>query len=232
VTWLQPYPDTLLEQIADRLPGPEERQQARETVELAFVAGLALLPPRQAATLVLRDVLGFSAAEVATMLDTTQTAIKGSLQRARASLDRHRPAGDRNRTPPQGSAQERNVARRFAEAFTADDIQSVVALLTDDAWLAMPPAPHRYDGTAAIAAFLRASAAWRRGRHVRLTETRANTQPAFGCYLTEFAEPVAHTTGLIVLTLQDDRIRAITRSLTTTCRAASDSPTDSQVAQP
>lgn len=213
VTWLQPYPDTLPEQIADRVPGPEERQQTRETVELAFIAGLALLPPRQAATLVLRDVLGFSTAEVATMLDTTQIAIKGSLQRARTSLDQYRPAGDRDRTPPEGSAQERTVARRFAEALAADDIGGVVALLTDDAWLAMPPAPHRYDGTAAIDAFLRASAAWRRGRHLRLTPTRANTQPAFGCYLADPAEPVAHPTGLIVLTLQDDRISAITRFL-------------------
>ncbi len=213
VTWLQPYPDTLLEQIADSAPGPEERQQDRETVELAFVAGLALLPPRQAATLVLRDVLGFSPVEVATMLDTTPTAIKGSLQRARASLALHHPASDRDRTPPMGSAQERNVAQRFADAFSADDIHGVVALLTDEAWLAMPPAPHRYGGKPAIAAFLRESAAWRRGRHVCLTPTRANTQPAFGCYLTHRAEPVAHPTGLIVLTLQDDRIRAITRFL-------------------
>ena len=211
-TWLQPYPDTLLEGIADIAPGPEARYQSREAVELAFIVGLQRLPPRQAATLVLRDVLGYSAAEVATMLDTSQTAIKGALQRARASLDQ-RCAPDRERKPLPGSTQEQDLARRFVEAFTADDIDGVVALLTDDAWLAMPPAPHEYHGAAAIAAFLRASAAWRAGRQLRLVATRANTQPAFGCHVTDLEEQSAHPAGLIVLTLDDDRIGAVTRFL-------------------
>jgi len=102
---------------------------------------------------------------------------------------------------------------RFADAFTADDIDGVVALLTDHAWLAMPPAPHEYHGGAAIASFLRASTDWRRGRHFRLVPTRANTQPAFGCYLPDLDAPVANFAGLLVLSLGDDRIRAITRFL-------------------
>ena len=181
-------------------------------MELAFVSALQQLPPRQAATLVLRDVLGYSAAEVATMLDTTQTAIKGTLQRARASVDQARRTAESMHAPPAaGSAQERTVSRRFAEAFTANDVDGVVALLADHARLTMPPAPHEYHGVAAIAAFLRAAASWRRGRHLRLVSTRANNQPAFGCYLTGVADAIAHPAGLIVLTLEDNQIRAITR---------------------
>jgi RNA polymerase sigma-70 factor (TIGR02960 family) len=214
VTWLQPYPDTLLEQIADSAPGPEARYQTREAVELAFVEALQHLPPRQAATLVLRDVLGFSTAEVAVMLNASETAVKGAVQRARAALGQQGPARDRNRGRP-GLAQEREVSRRFADAFVADDIDGIVALLTDDAWLAMPPAPHQYRGAAAIAGFLHASATWRSGRRFRLVATRANTQPAYGCYLADPNSPLAHPAGLIVLTLNGDRISALTRFLDT-----------------
>jgi len=212
-TWLQPYPDRLLEQIADRAPGPEARYQATEAVELAFIAALSQLPPRQTATLVLRDVLGYSTAEVATMLDTSETAIKGSLQRARASLSERRATPGGRRPPPRGSTLELEVTQRFAEALTADDIGGVIALLTDDAWLAMPPAPHEYHGAEAIAGFLRASATWRGGRDLRVVPTRANTQPAFGCYITRADEPSGDPAGLIVLTLEHDRVRAITRFL-------------------
>ncbi|MGP4026280.1 sigma-70 family RNA polymerase sigma factor [Actinomadura sp. 3N407] len=209
VTWLQPYPDALLDQVSDSGPGPEARYQSREAVELAFVAALQRLPPRQTATLVLRDVLGYSTAEVAQMLDTTEIAVKGFLQRARAGLGQRRGSA----SPRPGSAQERDLVRRFAEAFTADDIDGVVALLTDDAWLAMPPAPHEYHGPAAIAAFLRAGANWRGGRRFRLVPTRVNTQPAFGCYLPDVSEPVAYPAGLIVLTPGPGRILAVTRFL-------------------
>ena len=213
ITWLQPYPDTLLEQVADQAPGPEARYQKREATELAFVAGLQRLPPRQAATLLLRDVLGYTGAEVAAMLGTSQTAIKGALQRARSSLDQHLAKVNRGARPIPGSAQERELARRFADAFTADDIDGVLALLTDDAWLAMPPAPHEYQGPAAIAAFLRASATWRRPRRLELVPTRANTQPAFGCFLTVAEDAIPHPAGMLVLTLRADRISAITRFL-------------------
>jgi RNA polymerase sigma-70 factor (TIGR02960 family) len=207
ITWLQPYPDTLLEAIADPTPGPEARYQATEAVELAFVAGLQRMPPRQAAALVLRDVLGFATDEVAGMLGTSHTAVKGALQRARAALDRAR-AGQ---PPRPGSATEHDLARRFADAYLAADLARIVALLTDDAWLSMPPAPHEYHGPEAIAAFLRASFAYRGDRRVHLLPTHANTQPAFGSYLTNPAEPVATPTGLLVLTMAGDRIQAITR---------------------
>jgi RNA polymerase sigma-70 factor (TIGR02960 family) len=207
VTWLQPYPDDLLVGIADAAPGPEARYQTTEAVELAFVAGLQRMPPRQAAAVVLRDVLGFATDEVAGMLGTSHTAVKGALQRGRAALDRAR-AG---RAPRPASATEHDLARRFADAFVAADVTRLVALLTDDAWLSMPPAPHQYHGVDAIAAFLRASFAYRGDRRVRLLPTRANTQPAFGSFLMEAADPVASPAGLFVLTMAGDRIEAITR---------------------
>jgi RNA polymerase sigma-70 factor (ECF subfamily) len=212
-TWLQPYPDVLLEGIADTSPGPAARYQAREAIELAFVAGLQHLPPRQRAALVLRDVLGFHTAEVAAMLDSSEASVKGALRRARATLDERRPTVDRQRTPLPRSARERELTRRFADAFQADDIDGLVGLLTGDAWLTMPPAPHEYQGAAAIASFLRASAAWRGGRRFRLVPTRANTQPAFGCYLGDARAPTSQAAGLIVLTLDGGRISAITRFL-------------------
>jgi RNA polymerase sigma-70 factor (ECF subfamily) len=186
ITWLQPYPD------------PEVRYGVQESVELAFVAGLQKLPPRQAAALVLRDVLGYTTAETAALLETTETAVKGSLQRARASL----PA-----TANAASPDERSLAQRFAEAFVAGDIPALLALLTDDAWLAMPPAPHVYRGHAAIKGFLEVSDAWRDQRKPTLVPTRANGQPAFGYYLD--AEPA----GMFVLTVGKDAIRGVTRFL-------------------
>jgi RNA polymerase sigma-70 factor (TIGR02960 family) len=214
-TWLQPYPDVLLEGIADTSPGPAARYQAREAIELAFVAGLQQLPPRQRAALVLRDVLGFHTAEVAAMLDSSEASVKGALQRARATLDQRRPTAAHQRTPLPRSARERELTRRFADAFQADDIDSLIGLLTDDAWLTMPPAPHQYQGAAVIASFLRTSAAWRNGRRFRLVPTRANTQPAFGCYLNHARAPIAQAAGLIVLTLDGEQISAITRFLDT-----------------
>jgi RNA polymerase sigma-70 factor (ECF subfamily) len=157
---------------------------------------------------VLRDVLGYPTAEVAAMLDSTEASVKGALRRARATLDERRPGTDRP-----GPAAEGELARRFAAAFEADDIDGVVAVLTDDAWLTMPPAPHEYQGAVAIAAFLGTSAAWHGARRFRLVPTRANTQPAFGCYLGVPGEPAAEAAGLIVLTPAGDRISAITRFL-------------------
>jgi len=209
IPWLQPYPDALLEHMPHQDSGPEARYTAREAVELTFIAALQYLRPRQAAALVLADVLGYSLVEVASMLDTTSAAVKGLLQRARTSLNQHRDDA-RIAPPAAGSAQERQLVRRFAEAFTADDIDTLITLLTDDAWLAMPPATHKYHGVAAIASFLRASATWRAGRRILLRPTRANGQPAFSCHL---ADAVERPAGVLVLTLDGDRIRRMTRFL-------------------
>jgi RNA polymerase sigma-70 factor (ECF subfamily) len=212
ITWLQPYPDTLLAQIAETAPGPAEQYDAKETVRLAFISGLQRLSPRQSAVLVLRDVLGYPLAEAAAMLEITETVAKGALQRARAALDRHIHDG---RAPAPTSAQEHDLGQRFAESLTDDDIDGVVALLTDRAWLAMPPAPHEYHGAAAISAFLGAFAAWRGDRHIRLVPTRANRQPAFGCYIDRPGEQTADAAGIFVLTLSGDRISGMTFFLET-----------------
>ena len=166
VTWLQPYPDT-----------PSRAPERRETIELAFITALQTLPPRQTAALVLCDVLDFRLTEVADLLGTGETAVKGPLQRARAALT--------TRTAPESATPEveDRLAQRFAAAYASEDVPGAVELLTDKAWLAIPPAPHVYVGRVAVAEFLRASLAWPGRGHVHLEETRANQQPAYGVYL-------------------------------------------------
>ncbi len=207
--WLEPYPDVLIEGIADQAPGPEARYEANETIALAFVAGLQHLPPQQRAVLVLRDVLGFQAAEVADMLDSTEAAVNSLLRRARTALDTRLPAAGRERAPLPNSRSEREVVGRFANAVEAGDVETVVALLTDDAWLRMPPQPYEYKGAAAIGRFLNDREAYR-GAPLRLVPTRANGQPAFGCYFPAPHTNIARPYGLLVLTLAGNGIAEIT----------------------
>jgi len=207
--WLEPYPDVLLEGLADTNPGPEARYETRESVGLAFMAALQHLPPRQRAAVVLRDVLGFHTVEVAEMLESSEASVKGALQRARTTIDERIPPGAREHAPLPRSARERELVSRFADAVERGDTPSIVSMLTEDAWLTMPPEPYEYQGGQAIATFLQDRAA-RRGAHLRLVPTRANGQPAFGCYLPDAQAPIARAYGLMVLTLSDDSISAIT----------------------
>jgi RNA polymerase sigma-70 factor (ECF subfamily) len=208
--WLEPYPDVMLEGIADAAPGPEARYETKEAIALAFVTGLQHLPPRQRAVLVLRDVLGFQAAEVATMLDSSEASVNSALQRARGTLDARLPAR-RERAPLPRSTRERELLARFAEAFENGDVDGVVALLTDDALLTMPPQPLEYQGHDSIAAFLADRFATHAGRRVRLVPTRANCQPAFGHYIEDAHAPIGRSFGVLVLTLEGDRIAGLTR---------------------
>ena len=208
--WLEPYPDTLLGDLPDAAPGPEARYEARESVSLAFVTALQHLPPRQRAVLVLRDVLGFRAAETAAILGCTVDAANNLLKRARATSASHLPPGGRDRAPLPGSAREQQIMARFADAFEHGDVPAIVALLTDDAWLTMPPLPFEYQGRDPIGHFYE-TIVFRHGtRRARLIPTRANGQPAFGRYLRDPHAPVAHAHGLIVLTLAGMRISAVT----------------------
>jgi hypothetical protein len=165
------------------------------------------MPPLQRAALVLRDVLGFSAGESASILDTTEASVKGALQRARAALAQ-RPI-DPSRAPAPDSPQERELVGRFAEAFARGDTEAVVALLTDDAWVTMPPYPFEYQGKEAITPFLEDRARLR-GAPLRLLPTRANGQPAFGTYFDDPHAPIARPFSFLVLTLEGDQISAIT----------------------
>jgi RNA polymerase sigma-70 factor (TIGR02960 family) len=208
--WLEPYPDALLGDLPDVAPGPEARYEARESVSLAFVTALQHLPPRQRAALILRDVLGFHAAETAAILDCTVDAANNLLKRARATVAGHLPPGGRDEAPLPGSAREHRITARFADAFERGDVQAIVALLTDDAWLTMPPLPFEYHGRDTVGHFLDAVSFRQGARQSRLIPTRANGQPAYGRYLRDPHTPISHAHGLIVLTLVGDRVSGIT----------------------
>jgi RNA polymerase sigma-70 factor (TIGR02960 family) len=209
--WLQPYPDALLDGLPDAALGPDVVYEAKETIALAFVAAVQRLPPRQRAVLLLRDALGFRAPEVASMLESSEASVNSALQRARATMTAVLPARDRERAALPRSVRERELAERFAAAYAGDDVDGVVALLTQDAWFTMPPADLEYQGAAAIASFLTGSARYRDGRRFTLIPTRANGQPAFGCYVPDEHSRISHQAGILVLTIDGDRIAAITR---------------------
>jgi RNA polymerase sigma-70 factor (TIGR02960 family) len=208
VPWLEPYPDLLLQELPDDAPGPQARYEAREAISLAFVTALQVLPPRQRAALILRDVLGFPTSEAAQMLQTSEQSVASAVKRARAALARELPPGHQAAAPPRSPAEQRLVVQ-LTQAFEAADVAGVVALLTEDAWLTMPPLPLEYQGRDLAARFL--TMAFRRGRKYRLIATRANGQPAFGVYMSDPHAPVLHAIGLIVLTLAGDQISMITR---------------------
>ncbi|EWM18847.1 RNA polymerase sigma-70 factor [Kutzneria sp. 744] len=201
VVWLQPCPDTLL----DTPLGPEARYEQTESISLAFVTALQALPPRQVAVLVLRDVLGFPAAEVAAMLDSTVDSVTSALKRARVTLPR-RPAAD-HQPPTPGSAAEGAVVAKFVRAWESADLDALVELLTDDVFISMPPIPLEYEGREPAARFC--ASVFRAGRRFDLVPTRANGQPAFGAYL-RASNGISHGTSLYVLTLAGARISAMT----------------------
>ncbi len=206
--WLQPFPDQLLEGAIDRSLGPEARYEQSEAISLAFVTTLQLLPPRQLAVLILRDVLGFHASEVADMLEVTVQSVNSALKRARASLQRRQPAAGHQPPPVAGSPAEDAIVAMFARAWESADLEALVALLTDDVFIAMPPEPFGYEGRDNVARY------WGRqfgaGRMFDLVPTRANGQPAFGAYL-RVPAGIRHAAGFYVLTLAGDRICAMTR---------------------
>jgi len=212
-TWLEPFPDMLLAELPDSSPGPEARYEERESISLAFVTALQHLPPRQRATLVLRDVLGYRAAETADLLGCSLDSVNSSLRRARAGLAALVPTGGFNQMPLPGSAAEREMLARFTDAFETGDVDALIAMLTDDTWLTMPPWPQAFRGRAA-AALLLSVLVFRGGtRRFRLVATRANGQPAFWCYTTDAQDPIPRAQGMIVLTLARDHIAAVARFL-------------------
>ncbi|WP_404829298.1 sigma-70 family RNA polymerase sigma factor [Streptomyces albicerus] len=208
VVWLQPFPDALIGGAIGMPLGPEARYEQTESISLAFVTALQVLPPRQLAVLILRDVLGFPANEVADMLDSSVESVKSALKRARAGLQRRPPpTAEREPAPACDSPAEDALVARFVRAWESADVDALVALLTDDVFMSMPPMPFEYQGPDIVARFC--ASIFGAGRRFDLVPTRANGQPAFGAYL-RAPTGVRHGTGLIVLTLTGDRICAMT----------------------
>jgi RNA polymerase sigma-70 factor (TIGR02960 family) len=209
VAWLEPLPGSVLGGAIDAPLGPEARYEQTESISLAFVTALQLLPPRQLAVLILRDVLGFHANEVADMLDTSVESVKSALKRARAGLQHRRPTTDTREPPPASdSPSEDAIVAKFVRAWESADLDALVALLTDDVFMSMPPMPLEYQGRDVVARFC--ASIFRAGRRFELVPTRANGQPAFGAYL-RAPNGIRHGTGFYVLTLTGDRICAMTR---------------------
>ena len=208
VTWLEPLPDARFDGALGTL-GPEARYEQTESISLAFVTALQVLPPRQVAVLILRDVLGFRAAEVADLLDTSVQSVDSALKRARANLRRRRlPAEDEGPPPAPHSPAEDAIVSRFVSAWESADVAALVTLLTHDVFASMPPMPFEYEGRDPVARFC--DRIFDAGRRFDLVPTRANVQPAFGAYL-RTPTGASLGVGLIVLTLAGGRICAMTR---------------------
>ncbi|WP_246485967.1 sigma-70 family RNA polymerase sigma factor [Kribbella qitaiheensis] len=203
IVWLEPYPDVLLDGAHD----PEARYEQREAISLAFVTALQVLPARQRAVLILREVLGYRASEVADMLDSSVESVNSALKRARTGLQRDLPPKDS--APAPDSPAEQALVEKFVRAYQASDVEALVALLTEDVRVSMPPVPLEYHGREAVAGFY--AAVIRPDRRYDLVATRANGQPAFGTYLRTPADGIRHGTGLLVLTLFGDQVSAVTR---------------------
>jgi RNA polymerase sigma-70 factor (TIGR02960 family) len=209
--WLEPYPDVLLDNLVDQAPGPEARYETTEAISLAFITALQLLPPRQRAVLVLRDVLGYRAGEVAQMLDATQESVQSALKRARATVDNYLADSGSSRRPARqpDTATEHQVVARLTDALERADLEALLGLLVADVRLSMPPAMLEYQGVD-MARRVFTAATLRPGRSYRSVPTRANAQPALGMYLADPHADVYRAYALLVVTIVSHRITAIT----------------------
>jgi RNA polymerase sigma-70 factor (ECF subfamily) len=207
VPWLEPFPDTNLEGIADAAPNPEARFSIRESVQLAFVAAIQQLPPRQRAALMLCDVLGWASVEAATLLGSSTASINSALQRARETLSQHyshrRPPLESQPTP----AQEQLLGR-YMHAWEGHDVDSFVALLSKDASAVMPPWLQWFSGRDVIGSFF--GAAWKTCGGLHLVPTAANGQPAFAVYEFSAVDKRWNAHAIHVLTMEDEVISKMT----------------------
>jgi RNA polymerase sigma-70 factor (TIGR02960 family) len=208
VPWLEPLFDAQLAGATELALGPEARYEQSESISLAFITALQLLPPRQLAVLILRDVLGYHAHEVAEMLDATIDSVNSALKRARAALEHRLRSSERVLPPAPGSLDERQLVEKFVSAYSSADIDALVALLTDDVRISMPPMPNEYHGRVAAALFY--ARLIQQGRTYEFVETRANGQPALRAFLHD-ANGILHPAGVAVLTLRGNAISAVTR---------------------
>jgi RNA polymerase sigma-70 factor (TIGR02960 family) len=208
--WLEPYPDVLLDNLVDQAPGPEARYETTEAISLAFITALQLLPPRQRAVLVLRDVVGYRAGEVAEMLDATQESVQSALKRARATVDNHLAESGSNRSARQpDSAAEHQLVARLTDALERADLEALIGLLVEDVRFSMPPASLEYQGLD-MARRVLATVTFLPGRTFKVVPTRANGHPAFAMYMADPHADVYRGYSLLVISIDGDRIDAIT----------------------
>jgi RNA polymerase sigma-70 factor (ECF subfamily) len=208
---LSPYPDTLLDELGTGGDDPAAAYDLHESVQLAFLTAVQLLPPRQRAVLILRDVLGWSATEVAELLDVTTASVNGALNRARATMEQQRAAGrlqTRRAAPPDEVAQ--SLAQRYVEAWQAMDIGKLVGLLRHDVVMTMPPLPLRYSGREAVIEFLITIPAGEARNQFRFIPTRTNRQPALAAYRLDAEGRTYRAWGMFVLGVDGDTVAAIT----------------------
>jgi RNA polymerase sigma-70 factor (TIGR02960 family) len=208
VPWLQPYPDRLLDEIAPREDEPDALAVQRETIELAFLAAIQLLPPRQRAVLILRDVVEWSAKETATLLDMSVPAVNSALQRARATMAAHRPHGRTGQAPPDVTPEERSLLERSIRAHEAADVDALAEMLREDVRIAMPPLPFWFNDKATfvpgLGPGLRDPGEW------RLVEIRANRMPALASYLRPWDETEFRPFKIDVMRIEDGGVAEIT----------------------
>jgi RNA polymerase sigma-70 factor (TIGR02960 family) len=208
IVWLEPYPDALLNDAISMPLGPEARYEQTEALSLAFVTALQILPPRQVAVLVLRDVLEFPATDVAEMLDSTVDSVNSALKRARAALHRRLRRNGDPAPPLPNSLDENEIVARFVSAYESADLDALLALLTDDVFISMPPMALEYEGRDAAGRFF--APIFSSDRTFDLVSTHANGQPAFCAYVSA-PDGTRHGTGLFVLGLAGERICTLTR---------------------
>ena len=210
VPWLQPYPDHLLNEVAPSDEEPDAVAVERETIELAFVAAMQVLPPRQRAAFVARDVLGWPAAETASLLETSVAAANSALQRARATMQEHLPARRAEWSGRELSDEERDLLARFIDAHQRCDAVAAVAAAAQDIRITMPPAPHVFQGLDAIAPLLERAFGEERDGDWRLLPTSANRMPTAASYLRRPKDTVFRAFKFDVLRVEGDKIAEIT----------------------
>ena len=207
VPWLQPYPDAMLDEAAPTDDEPDAVVVERETIELAFLAALQLLPPRQRAALIARDVLGWPAVETATLLETSVPAANSALQRARATMQAHLPAHRAEWKAGESSAEERALLASFIEAHERGDAALAVSIASQNLRITMPPAPYLFEGLESIAPLLRNGL---RDGEWRLLATMANRMPTAASYLRKPGDSVYRAFKFDVLRIEDGKIAEIT----------------------
>ena len=210
ISWLQPYPDRLLDEIAPSDDEPDVVAVDRETIELAFLAAMQVLPPRQRAALILRDVLGWPAVDTATLLETSVAAANSALQRARATMQDHLPSHRTDWAAREPSPNERELLDRFIDAHERCDAAAAVAIASEDLRITMPPYPWLYDGLEEFAPLLERAFGPDREGDWKLVPTRANRMPAAASYLRKPGDSEFRAFKLDVLRVEGSRIAEIT----------------------